>query len=184
VVAGGLGAGEARAADADNLPPNVPEWMKTPGDATGSQLYGTPSPFEKNVVKNIPKNLKQYLSASGHHTRVRICSLSSADVLSRNDFKYLIPRHVGRVRDRPLASAGTAVHLLARNLILFQRASTRTPCCTIRENTTPAAQATTNSPTSMGYTCSSARTAASCGGCLSLRASEAIASAIIRGNAR
>jgi sulfane dehydrogenase subunit SoxC len=63
VVAGGLGAGEARAADADNLPPSVPEWMKTPGDATGSQLYGTPSSFEKNVVKNIPKNLKQ--SAAG-----------------------------------------------------------------------------------------------------------------------
>ncbi len=62
---GGLGAGEARAADADNLPPNVPEWTKTPGDAMGSQLYGTPSPFEKNIVKNIPKNLKQYLSASG-----------------------------------------------------------------------------------------------------------------------
>ncbi len=64
VVAGGLAAGEAQAADADNLPPNVPEWMKTPGDATGSQLYGTPSPFEKNVVKNVQKNLKQYLSAS------------------------------------------------------------------------------------------------------------------------
>ena len=31
----------------------------------GSQLYGTPSPFEKGVVKNISKNLKQYISASG-----------------------------------------------------------------------------------------------------------------------
>jgi sulfane dehydrogenase subunit SoxC len=62
-LAGGL-AGEA-AADANNLPPNAPEWMKTPGDPMGSQLYGTPSPFEKGVVKNIPKNLKQYLSASG-----------------------------------------------------------------------------------------------------------------------
>ena len=39
--------------------------MKTPGDPMGSQLYGTPSPFEKGVVKNIPKNLPQYLSASG-----------------------------------------------------------------------------------------------------------------------
>jgi sulfane dehydrogenase subunit SoxC len=63
VLAGGL-AGEA-AADASNLPPNAPEWMKTPGDPMGSQLYGTPSPFEKGVVKNISKNLKQYLSASG-----------------------------------------------------------------------------------------------------------------------
>jgi sulfane dehydrogenase subunit SoxC len=55
----------SRAADADNLPPNTPEWMKVPGDPMGSQPYGTPSPFEKNVVKNIPKNLQQYLSASG-----------------------------------------------------------------------------------------------------------------------
>src|SRR5580704_11910859 len=67
VLAGGLAGGEAKAIgdNADNLPPNVPEWMKTPGDPMGSQLYGTPSPFEKNVVKNIPKNLPQYLSASG-----------------------------------------------------------------------------------------------------------------------
>jgi sulfane dehydrogenase subunit SoxC len=63
VLTGGL-AGKA-AADTNNLPPNIPEWMKTPGDPMGSQPYGTPSPYEKGVVKNISKNLKQYLSASG-----------------------------------------------------------------------------------------------------------------------
>ena len=67
VMAGGLAGGEALAAgdNADNLPPNVPEWMKTPGDPMGSQPYGTPSPFEKSVIKNIPRDLPQYLSASG-----------------------------------------------------------------------------------------------------------------------
>jgi sulfane dehydrogenase subunit SoxC len=68
VVGGAALAGNisgSRAADADNLPPNTPEWMKVPGDPMGSQPYGMPSPFEKNVVKNISKNLKQYLSASG-----------------------------------------------------------------------------------------------------------------------
>jgi sulfane dehydrogenase subunit SoxC len=67
VIAVGLAASEAQAAggDADNLPPNVPEWMKRPGDPMGSQLYGMPSPFEKGVIKNIPKDLPQYLSASG-----------------------------------------------------------------------------------------------------------------------
>jgi sulfane dehydrogenase subunit SoxC len=64
VLAGGL-KGEAAAQDAGNLPPNIPEWMKTPGDPMGSQLYGTPSSFEKGVVKNISKTLKQYISASG-----------------------------------------------------------------------------------------------------------------------
>jgi len=65
----GLASSEVLAAtaeaDANNLPPNIPEWMKAPGDPMGSQLYGMPSPFEKGVVKNIPKNLPQYISASG-----------------------------------------------------------------------------------------------------------------------
>src|SRR3982074_1962823 len=66
-IAGGLAGTEASAAPdrSANLPPNVPEWMKTPGDPIGRQLYGPPTPFEKDVVKNIPKNLSQYLSASG-----------------------------------------------------------------------------------------------------------------------
>jgi len=65
-LAGGM-AGPARAAtaDASNLPPDIPEWMKAPGDPMGSQPYGTPSPFEKGVVKNIAQDLPQYLSASG-----------------------------------------------------------------------------------------------------------------------
>jgi sulfane dehydrogenase subunit SoxC len=64
-VAGGQAVAETATTNADNLPPNVPEWMKAPGDPMGSQLYGMPSPFEKNVVKNISKKLPQYLSASG-----------------------------------------------------------------------------------------------------------------------
>jgi len=66
-VVAGLADGTAIAAEpgSENVPPNVPEWMKAPGDPMGSQLYGTPSPFEKNVVKNISKNLPQYISASG-----------------------------------------------------------------------------------------------------------------------
>jgi len=70
-VAGGIAAGslggEARAETgkgADNLPPNVPEWMKTPGDPIGSQLYGIPSEHEKNVVRNIPKNAVPLISAA------------------------------------------------------------------------------------------------------------------------
>src|SRR5580693_9691685 len=59
------GPASAAATDIDNLPPNIPEWMKAPGDPMGSQPYGTPSPFEKNVIKNIAKDLPQYLSASG-----------------------------------------------------------------------------------------------------------------------
>ncbi|MBO4225418.1 sulfite dehydrogenase [Bradyrhizobium neotropicale] len=52
-------------ADTSNLPPNIPEWMKAPGAPMGDQPYGTPSVYEKGVVKNISKTLPQYLSASG-----------------------------------------------------------------------------------------------------------------------
>src|SRR6266478_7420159 len=63
---GGLSGTGALADQADsNLPPNVPEWMKAPGDPMGNEPYGAPSPFEKGVVKNISKTLPQYLSASG-----------------------------------------------------------------------------------------------------------------------
>ena len=66
-VVAGLAGSEALAAaeGGDNLPPNIPEWMKAPGDPMGSQPYGMPSPFEKDVVKNISKKLPQYISASG-----------------------------------------------------------------------------------------------------------------------
>ena len=59
-----LGAGAAAGAETNNLPPGIPEWMKAPGEPTGGQLYGAPSPFEEGVVKNISKTLKQYISAS------------------------------------------------------------------------------------------------------------------------
>jgi sulfane dehydrogenase subunit SoxC len=64
-VAAGQTSAQTATTTTDNLPPNVPEWMKAPGDPMGSQLYGMPSPFEKNVVKNISKRLPQYISASG-----------------------------------------------------------------------------------------------------------------------
>jgi sulfane dehydrogenase subunit SoxC len=56
---------EQASSEAGNLPPNVPEWMKAPGDPMGSQPYGAPSPYEKTVVKNISKTLPRYISASG-----------------------------------------------------------------------------------------------------------------------
>ncbi|MDH2384833.1 sulfite dehydrogenase [Bradyrhizobium sp. CER78] len=61
----GVAGSPALAEQENNLPPNVPEWMKAPGDPMGSQPYGTPSVHEKGVVKNISKTLPQYISASG-----------------------------------------------------------------------------------------------------------------------
>ena len=61
----GVAGSTALAEQGNNLPPNVPEWMKAPGDPMGSQPYGMPSVHEKGVVKNISKTLPQYISASG-----------------------------------------------------------------------------------------------------------------------
>ncbi|MES5482750.1 sulfite dehydrogenase [Bradyrhizobium sp. INPA03-11B] len=61
----GVAGSPALAEQGNNLPPSVPEWMKAPGEAMGSQPYGTPSVHEKDVVKNISKTLPQYISASG-----------------------------------------------------------------------------------------------------------------------
>jgi len=114
VLAGGLAGGEARAAtaNADNLPPNVPEWMKTPGDAMGSQLYGTPSPFEKRVVKNIPKNLPQYLSASG---RTPLQDLDG--IITPNGLFY--ERHHGGVPTIDPAEHRLMVHGLVDKPLIF-----------------------------------------------------------------
>lgn len=51
----GAGVGEAMAAGDDNLPPNVPEWMKTLGPGVTANPYGNPSPYEKNTIRrNVP----------------------------------------------------------------------------------------------------------------------------------
>ncbi|WP_394569567.1 sulfite dehydrogenase [Bradyrhizobium sp. 31Argb] len=65
VAGGGVLGATPGMADTSNLPPSIPEWMKAPGAPMGDQPYGTPSVYEKGVVKNISKTLPQYISASG-----------------------------------------------------------------------------------------------------------------------
>ena len=80
-VAAGQALAETPAPDKTNLPPNVPEWMKTPGANMGSQPYGMPSPYEKDVIKNISKTLPQYFLASG---RTPIYRQNSCAVFGRD----------------------------------------------------------------------------------------------------
>jgi sulfane dehydrogenase subunit SoxC len=108
-----LGASAAAvAAEADNLPPNAPEWMKTPGEPMGSQPYGAPSPFEKGVVKNIPKNLKQYISASG---RTPLQDLDG--IITPNGLFY--ERHHGGVPIIDPAQHRLMIHGLVERPLIF-----------------------------------------------------------------
>jgi sulfane dehydrogenase subunit SoxC len=46
--------GTAQAATPDNLPPNIPQWMREPGTGFLNPAYGLPSPFEKTVLRKLP----------------------------------------------------------------------------------------------------------------------------------
>ncbi|WP_128566437.1 sulfite dehydrogenase [Methylobacterium crusticola] len=120
-VAGGLLAERARAAEPMDAPPNIPEWMKTPGADTGAQPYGTPSVHEKHVVKNIPKSLKQYTSAS-----VRTPLQDLDGIITPNGLFY--ERHHGGVPDIDPAQHRLMIHgLVERPLILTMEEIRRFP---------------------------------------------------------
>lgn len=107
-----LAAGASAAAETDNLPPNIPEWMKAPGEPMGSQPYGAPSPFEKGVVKNISKTLKQYISASG---RTPLQELDG--IITPNGLFY--ERHHGGVPSIDPAQHRLMLHGLVDRPLIF-----------------------------------------------------------------
>ena len=119
-VAGSLAAGSlatgARAAEptaeAANLPPNIPEWMKAPGAPTGEQPYGLPSPFEKTVVRNISKTLPQTISAS---SRTPLQDLDG--IITPNGLFY--ERHHGGVPAIDPAAHRLMLHGLVERPLVF-----------------------------------------------------------------
>lgn len=113
-AAGGavLGAGASAAAETGNLPPNIPEWMKAPGEPMGSQPYGAPSPFEKGVVKNVSKTLKQYISAS---SRTPLQELDG--IITPNGLFY--ERHHGGVPTIDPAQHRLMLHGLVERPLIF-----------------------------------------------------------------
>jgi sulfane dehydrogenase subunit SoxC len=114
-AAGGalLGASaSAAAAETDNLPSNTPEWMKAPGEPIGSQPYGAPSPFERGVVRNISKTLKQYISAS---SRTPLQELDG--IITPNGLFY--ERHHGGVPTIDPAQHRLMLHGLVERPLIF-----------------------------------------------------------------
>ncbi len=110
-IAGGLASGGAKAAETA-APLGVPDAMKAPGADVGSQPYGTPSPYEKRLIRNIPKNLKQYTSAS---SRTPLQDLDG--IITPNGLFY--ERHHGGIPEIDPARHRLMIHgLVERPLVL------------------------------------------------------------------
>ncbi|WP_238205884.1 molybdopterin-dependent oxidoreductase, partial [Methylobacterium aerolatum] len=116
---GAVAGSGARAEQA--APPGVPDWMKAPGADTGSQPYGTPSRFEAGIIRNVPKGLKQYTSAS---TRTPLQDLDG--ILTPNGLFY--ERHHGGIPDIDPARHQLLIHgLVERPLVLTMEDIRRFP---------------------------------------------------------
>jgi sulfane dehydrogenase subunit SoxC len=104
--------GHAHAEEGPNIPPHVPEWMKIPGDPVGSQLYGLPSTYEKGVVRNVPKNQQQYISAA---SRTPLQDLDG--IITPNGLFY--ERHHGGVPNIDPAQHRLILHGLVEREMIF-----------------------------------------------------------------
>jgi sulfane dehydrogenase subunit SoxC len=109
-AAAALAGGRARAEEA--APPAIPAWMKAPGADVGSQTYGTPSRFEADVIRNVPKGLKQYTSAS---SRTPLQDLDG--ILTPNGLFY--ERHHGGIPDIDPARHRLMIHGLVETPLIL-----------------------------------------------------------------
>ena len=120
VVAGGAGLGAAfaqtgsatqEAAAADKAL-TIPPWTKQPGAVVGSRPYGTPSQFEKGVIRHLRKTDKQYFSSS---TRTPLQELDG--IITPNGLFY--ERHHNGIPDINPAEHRLVVHGLVDNALSF-----------------------------------------------------------------
>jgi sulfane dehydrogenase subunit SoxC len=86
--------------------------MKTPGDPAGSQPYGTPSEYEKNVVRHLPKNAPQYISAA---SRTPLQDLDG--IITPNGLFY--ERHHGGIPNIDPAQHRLVLHGLVDTPLIF-----------------------------------------------------------------
>jgi sulfane dehydrogenase subunit SoxC len=111
-----VASGEVRAQLAPSggttaLPP-VPESMRAPGAPVGGQLYGVPSPYESQVIRNVPRNQAQYISNS---SRSPLGDLDG--IITPSGLFY--ERHHGGVPQIDPAAHRLMVHGLVRTPLVF-----------------------------------------------------------------
>lgn len=81
-AASGNASAAESAAGGENLPPNVPEWIKQSGADTGSEPYGQPSKFEKGVVRALKQDTKQQISLQSY-TPLRVRPMAASLVATK-----------------------------------------------------------------------------------------------------
>jgi len=93
-------------------PPAVPEWMKVPGAPVGGKVYGVPSKFESQVIRNVPKNQAQYISSA---SRSPLGDLDG--IITPNGLFY--ERHHGGVPDIDPAVHRLMIHGMVQKPLIF-----------------------------------------------------------------
>ena len=110
-TAGSVGEALAQAAPSPAALP-VPASMLAPGAPVGSKLYGEPSAFEAQIVRNVAPKLPQYISAS---SRTPLQDLDG--IITPNGLFY--ERHHGGVPAIDPAMHRLALHGLVKTPLLF-----------------------------------------------------------------
>jgi len=103
---------QGTAGNATTSPPAVPEWMKVPGAPVGGKVYGVPSKFESQVIRNVPKNQTQYISSA---SRSPLGDLDG--IITPNGLFY--ERHHGGVPDIDPAVHRLMIHGMVQKPLIF-----------------------------------------------------------------
>lgn len=90
----------------------IPESMKSPGAPVGGKVYGEPSSFEGKVIRNVPANQAQYISAS---SRTPLQDLDG--IITPNGLFY--ERHHGGVPAIDPAKHRLMLHGLVKSPLIF-----------------------------------------------------------------
>ncbi len=108
----------AAAAGTSASPPAIPDSMKAPGAPVGDKLYGVPSKYEGDVIRNVPKGAAQYISAA---SRTPLGDLDG--IITPNGLFY--ERHHGGVPVIDPAQHRLMLHGLVKKPLLFTVAELR-----------------------------------------------------------
>lgn len=111
-TASGQSIAQASSASSNPAGLAIPESMKVPGAPVGGKLYGEPSTFESKVIRNVPQNLPQYISAS---SRTPLQELDG--IITPSGLFY--ERHHGGVPSIDPAQHRLVLHGLVKTPLIF-----------------------------------------------------------------